>query len=255
MALNIDVNTGSDRVDHGSDASLDNLDPFTYLTWIQPTVAFISASRLFSKNAITNVALVQEGGGLQYFRDRDTDTSYITDTLMTLNAWNLVAIVFNSSGGENEIVNIYSGSLTAAATEASSYSTQDDGSGALASDAGGSWIVGNRSAFDRSMASDIAIVAIINRALSLSEIIAWQWQPRVVADTVLFSHYGFNGTTTAFDLSGNGNDGTASGATIAAHVPLGPPFGFDDESSFEPGPVGFPVLWHPMFKHQHSLAR
>ena len=50
------------------------------------------------------------------------------------------------------------------------------------------------------------------------------------------------------DWSGNGNSGAVTGATVADHVPLGPPFGFDPEwqgiTTVAAGGVTMPRFYH-----------
>ena len=68
---------------------------------------------------------------------------------------------------------------------------------------------------------------VISSELTLNQIIAQQYRPHVRSDSQVFMHLGFNGTGTQPDLTGKGNNGTVTGAVVADHVPLGPPFGFD----------------------------
>ena len=71
----------------------------------------------------------------------------------------------------------------------------------------------------------IALFGLLNRVASQQEIVSLQFNPRVVSGTKVFMPLGWNGTGTQPDLSGNGNSGTVTGATVAAHVPLRPLFG------------------------------
>lgn len=228
MALTLGAAT-SDRVDHGSAASLDNLDPFTMMMWLR--VTSLTANRRFhEKNAAVNRSFLSGGtGNISVDRGRSGGTAiYVTnDTPLTLNAWQLLAFTFDTGAGAGEVINIYMGDLTTLAVE-STYGSTADGSGAISTDAAGNLVVGNRSStFNRAFPGDIAVVTYVNAVLSLNQIRDWQFRPRQLVNSVLYSHYGFNGTGTQPDWSGNGNSGTVTGATVADHVPLGPAFGFD----------------------------
>jgi len=85
---------------------------------------------------------------------------------------------------------------------------------------------------------NIAIVAVVDRVLTLGEIQSWQFRPRVVSGTKLFCHLGYDGVGDQADWSGTVGTGTNTGATQADHVPLGPTFGLDLNS---PGSVDLEV--------------
>lgn len=249
MALNFTA-TG-DRVVVASDTSHTDLDPLTILAWIRPT-SFIAGQVIMSKFQIGDVRvdfeLSDTAGNLRFRRERATTaTIYITDDLpLTLNAWNFVAVTFNSGGAANEVVNIYVGSLTALAVE-STYAAQGDGSGSVLTDSAGAVVWGNTEDNNVSFPGDIAIGAYVDQEFSLGEIHSWQFRPRMIANTKIFIHLGFNGTGTQPDWSGNGNSGTVTGATVADHVPLGPPFGYDfgsvSAAIAAPAPVEEDLLW------------
>lgn len=228
MALIFGAASG-DVVDHGSDASLDDLDPCSFLIWCRPT-SFVDLSKMFGKNNTRRLFdLTSTGGNVALHITRDTSNcDYRTnDTPLTVDAWNFVAGIYDSGAGAGEIVNIYVGDLTTEAVE-STYGVANDGSGTNTTDAADSLGIGNRlPTANLPWNGQIAIVAYCNVALSLAQCRDWQWRPRKIASAVLYSHYGFNGTGTQPDWSGNGNSGTVTSATVADHVPLGPAFGFD----------------------------
>lgn len=219
----------SDRVDHASDASLDDVDPFTCLMWIKPNTLSQDGRRLFAKanGDDPSMAFLGNSGNLILRWGRaTTGLDYRTnDTPLSANVWQFLAFKIDTGAGGNQ-AGIWVGTLSALASE-STYGTSTDGSGALDSNAANSFIVGNRPAANLAFEGDAAFVSFWNVALSETQIHAQQFRPHVKTGCVLFSHYGFNGTGTQPDWSGNGNSGAVTGATVADHVPLGPAFGFD----------------------------
>ena len=69
------------------------------------------------------------------------------------------------------------------------------------------------------------MLQVHNTDLALAEIQRQQFRPHPLASTLVFCMLGYAGTGTQPDWSGNGNNGTVTGATVADHVPLGA-FGF-----------------------------
>ena len=222
MALTFGAAT-SDRVNHGTGNA--NLSPFTLLLWIFPTTLntndAIAHRGTFAANNRRSFFQSDSSGNLQLSVDRSTtDTIYITnDAPLVLNEWNFVAASFDSSAGAGEIANIYRGSLTALVTERA-YGTATDGSGTLADDSAASFIVGNIANFTTAFKGRIAIAAYVLGAWSLAQIQAWQFRPRMVDGIKLLAVYGYAGTGTQPDWSGNANNGTVTGATVADHVPI-----------------------------------
>lgn len=226
MALTFGA-VSTDRVDHGSDASIDNLDPFTMMMWCNIST-LVNTRYLFGKGLVKRSWLAGTGGNITLrVATAGSDLIYTTDdTPLSVDKWHFIAITANSSGGAGETANIYVGDLTTLAVE-STYGTAVDG-GAFDSDAAETMQFGNQSASSvNALLGDIAVVAYVGAELSLAQIRSWQFRPRKLASMVIYSHYGFNGTGAQADWSGKGNSGTVTGVTVAGHVPLGPPFAFD----------------------------
>lgn len=233
MALTFGAAT-SDRVDCGSGASIDDLNPFTWLFWCYATNNTANRA-LGSKESGSNskrLRLSGTGGSAGNLRVEvvraTTNTDYITnDTpLGTLNTWKCVAITFDSAASAGQIVNIYSGTRSVVLAE-STYGTATDGSGTPSSEAAGSFYIGNRAGLASSFQGRIAVCMIWNRALTLAELIEQQFRPHKTSGCVMFTRVGYNGTGTQPDWSGNGNAGTVTGATLTPDdVPLGPMGGF-----------------------------
>jgi hypothetical protein len=241
----------TDRVNHGSAASLDNLDPLTYALWVYPTTVTGNRSIIAKSSAAgspNGKALGFDGAStrLQFIVDRvTTDTNYVTNlSALTTNKWCFIAVTFNSGGAAGEIVNIYQGDFTAALAEGT-YSTAADGSGANRDEAAISLSVGNTTPATPASAFQgrIAWAGVWNRELSVSELRTQQFHPAKTSGNVLFVAYGFNGTGSQIDWSGNANAGTVTGASLTPdHVALGPLFGFDDDLPYNVSTVAAPCL-------------
>lgn len=216
----------TDRVDHGSGSSVDNLNPLTFAAWIYPT-SLSNALTIFQKGTFgTGTArafTIRADGNLNMAVSRATTaTSYRTNTTpLSANVWRFVAVTFDSGAGAGQVVNIYTGALTAAATEAT-YGTATDGSGAVGDDSAHPFVVGNDATATPASAfpGRIAVAAYFNRVLSLVEIQSFQFRRYPLSGCVLRAEYGYAGTGAQQDYSGSGNTGTVTGATVADHVPI-----------------------------------
>jgi hypothetical protein len=226
----------SDRVNHGSDSSLDNLVKETFMVWMFPTT-LTDLRRIYQKRTSSpqkgvEARLANSTGGTADIRwQKDASTSggviRITNDLRIIqNAWNCVAVTGDVSGAGAG--GVFIGSLTTPLSE-STYgtNTNDAVGGAAHNDAAVSMLVGNGSALNIAFQGRIASAARWNRVLSLGEMHTVQFHGPQISGSglVLFTHYGYNGTDTQPDWSGNSNSGAVTGATVGAHVPLGPLFG------------------------------
>lgn len=257
MALNFAQGAETEKVDCGSDTSLDNLDPQCYIAWVQFS-AFEEFDCIMNKfvSPPRNNSVQLVGASGDNIRHRrvfsGTNHNYITnDTPLSLNTWHCVCAQFDSVAPSLD--GIFVGSLTTAMTE-STYSANADPDGTISSDAGDALNIGNTGGDNNAMEGDIAVAAVINRTLTLGEMQDWQFYPRVIADTKLFMHLGYNGTGTQPDWSGNGNHGTVTGAVVSDHVPLGPPFGFDLGWQGFAGAGAPPVIPLPPLLMRHPIA-
>jgi hypothetical protein len=229
MALTFGA-VSSDAVNIGTGASISNLNPLTYVAWVYPTSVATSAGLLFmqkgraaSGGTRRAFSFAAAGNFLRFVADRaTTDTDYIASSLaLTDNTWHCIAATFSSAASAGEVVNLYCGMLTTEMAE-TTYSTTTDGSGAVGDDSGLAMKIGNDGAAASTSAfkGRIACAAIFNRVLTLGELQTWQFRPRVLSGCVGFWAFGYNGTSTQPDWSGNGNAGTVTGATLSDHVPL-----------------------------------
>jgi hypothetical protein len=241
MALDF-TNAATDRVDHGSAANLDDLDPGTWLFWCKPT-GLVNSMALWGKklNGFNFAHRINVAQPVANFEIRATwlagggNTTYITNNANLQNdTWYFIAVTFDSSLGAN-FCHIYLGTLTSIAVELA-YGTATDGNAPI-SDAAANWYIGNHetvaATFADNWEGDIAWYSAYSGVLSLAQIIQMQFRPSVRrANCVVSSHYGYNGVGTQADLSGNGNTGAVTGATVNPHVPLGPFFGWDNSLPF-----------------------
>ena len=221
----------ADKVDLGTDASLELDTVATILLWTRPTVLPDSTLRfLFSKGPVaTNDIAFNSSGGINALvmqRDRATTNSscqadWSNVPHASANTWMFLAGQYDANGSDAD-QRIFGGNLTNPADEVSTYVSQAVGSGALSSLSGLSAQIGNTDSGSFSWPGEIAWVYVWNRILSLSEIRFQQFRPAFDTGCVLLMHCGGpgNGVGTQVDLSGQGNDGTITGATQGSLIPL-----------------------------------
>lgn len=214
-------NASSSQVNHGSAATLDNRNTGTNLCWIRPS-ALENGDRIVYKGTAGNIHFLGingTGGNFQFGIQGGTTMNKITNTTpVAANAWNFLAATFDFGVSGD----MYHGTLSA---PASLQTLGTNVNGATAGDDSGSdQLVGSNVA-SQFFSGDIAWVGLWNRVLTLGEIQAQQFHPRVTDSCVLFVRYGWYGTTSCPDLSGNANNGTATGCTVSTDVPLLPMYG------------------------------
>lgn len=220
--------SGTRRIDMASSATLDALDPLTVLLWVRPTTFTGANGVLYSKGATDptekRMTVIATTGTIRVVIDRaTTDMTYDTSTALTVDVWTFVAITFNSANGANELANVYIGTLSALATEAA-YTSRTDGSGAVVSEATEAARWGNSAGSAANFMGHFGIGQIVNRELTLGEVQQWQFRPRNITGAVVLHPFGYNGTGTQADLTGNGNAGTVTGCVASSNPPLGPFF-------------------------------
>jgi len=222
------VNT--DRVVLATSTLLDVGNPFTVAGWFYPTT-LTSGRILFAKaGGLYVVDLSGTGGDLRLQWNRaGGSTSFITnDTpLANLNQWYFVAGVMDTTASAGNVGSIYTGTLTTAVVE-STYGTATDGAGGVGTN-GLAWAIGNRGAGTQNLSFEgrIAWAGLWTRALTLANLRELQYRMMNTVDCQVFMHLGHQGTGTQIDYSGNKINGTVTGATVAAHVLLSSPWGWD----------------------------
>ena len=231
MALDFDT---TDRVSIAADASINTLSAFTWITWIY-TDSTGTGSQVYALKGLLaggnpRISLERKFGDVDDFevvvRFTSTNAQAVTTGVnKPINTWFFVAFTFGSAQAANRC-RVYTAPIGSIATEAS-YSSQTGGINDQQDDSANPLILGNADAFGDVMLGRMGFFHVISSELTLNQIIAQQYRPHVRSDSQVFMHLGFNGTGTQPDLTGKGNNGTVTGAVVADHVPLGPPFGFD----------------------------
>ena len=254
MSLNLSDNS-TDRINHQSGTSLDSLSTGTYIAWINVRDV-ANTFRDFGSKGV-NVQFFRrgvDGTRLACFFARATDGQVVdigTGNITT--GWNFIAFTWDLAGTPAA----YWGNLSTLVTD-KSFGT-NNGSGAKEDDSGDDFLVGNGASISTAAPYDFAWVGVWNRQLTLGEIVRQHFlRPHKTNGNVLFTHYGFNGVGTQADWSGNGNNGTVTGATVAAHVPLGPPFGLDAFSMLVPtaAPTGVSMMFqNKLMSGRYPLIR
>lgn len=231
MALDFQGTT--DRVNHGSGATIDNLQTMTAMHWVNVTPA--NGNRLWQKGTVgahgtthlVEMFATVDDISASYSRATASQRAAAVATNFAAYAagtWMCLGVQLDpTTDGNNRL---YLGNLSTPLAEPSAYSVQTAGSGAFNSDAAADLYVGNNQNLSVEFDGVIAWIAWWNRLLTYGEMVDQQFRPHVTSGCVLFTHYGLNGATgTQADWSGNGNNGTLTGTTAAQHVPLRPPFG------------------------------
>jgi concanavalin A-like lectin/glucanase superfamily protein len=212
----------TNQVSFGSAAGLDNIAEGTVLLWVYPTSVANTLREVVSKSASGgpngwNVFKRGSNGTIWALQaSRATAHQFVDVTGMVANEWQFIAYSWNiASGGPKS----YRGTLSAIATDISG--TPVNGSGAQADDSAANLCVGARSGAVATCAPmRVGWVAVYNRALTLAEVQSLQFSLRSLSGNQLSCVIGYGGTSTQPDWSGNGNNGSVSGATVADHVPV-----------------------------------
>lgn len=215
------VSASSDRVDHGSNASIDNPAIGAIWMWIYPTSVSVGRRTALHKLNGVRISINDTNSGDLFFTiPRATTNLNIrssTTAVLTVNEWQFIAFLFDTSG-LNGNQRAMRGTLISRATEPS-YANQTVGTGTKDDDAASNMLIGNHNNLVEGFPGRIGMIGIIaGRYPSFEEVQSLQFHPRVVANTVFFVQYGFNSVES--DWSGNLNNGTVTGATISDHVPL-----------------------------------
>lgn len=252
MALSFGSAT-TNKVNHGSAAALDNLATGTIVLWIKP-VSVGAAFRGWASKGLDSASsgwlLHQRSFAGQTFRFalfRATSDLAIVSTIVLTTDWQCIAATWDIAVSGSCV--LYRGSLTS--LMATCVDTVDVGSGAVVTDAGDNLIVGNVDIVDTSSANAlIASIAIWNRVLTANEVKQQQFRLTPTSGCQILTHY--YGTGLQPDYSGHLNVGTVTGATAAAHVPLGPIFGNKTGFAGWPAPVAGGSLYRKRNRSIHE---
>ena len=223
----------TDHINQGSGSSLDNIAQGTFILWVDLDAipaSFESFSSKGGTGGLSTPSLSHTGnvgaGMLQISAGRATDgqsASSVASVLTT--GFQIIAGTWDITNGGPRV---YRGTLTTIIVDVTN--TSVDGAGAQNDDSAFDLFVWNseESGFDTiSPNGRLSRCMIFNTDLSLNQIRGQQFMPHNTANTVLWVEYGYNGTGTQPDWSGNGNSGAVTGLTQSDHIPLAPSFGFD----------------------------
>lgn len=207
----------SARVNHGSDASLDNLQngALTVLVLARQRDRVSNRYLAIKGNGVTWYFYSTSLGRIAFVNNRaTTDDTFQSgfEEGFPLNEWRWVAVTFDNAASGNDRVYLYASAVTGSLTE-TTYSAQTAGSGANGDDASSDLFVGNLSTANSSWPGDIAYVHVVAARMSLEELRHHQSCPfHPHASTKLLVRYAGDADSAAVDLSGNGNRGQLIGA-------------------------------------------
>lgn len=213
----------SNRVTVVPDASINSLGDMTVLAWIYPTSAAISGlvtkgtaggnnRRSFevAQNVVQSVYATVDCATSSASSQSQANT-------VVSNQWQVVGMRYDDT---TKTIDLFWGDVATLIAEVT-YDSQTAGSGAVGNnDAADQFIGCFGSGSSGSFAGRIGAVAIFNEQLALAEMETWQFSPYPnKSSCVLDILLGQDGTGTQRDLSGNGNNGTITGATLGADDP------------------------------------
>lgn len=217
MALDFDG--VDDSVNVGSGAHLDDLANFTWCAWIRPdSLGEGGVGRVFDKFGKLLYLFATDTFGA--FIDRATDTDILApNNTLTMGAWNFVAITFDGT-----TTKLFHGAPGAAVLDVS---PADNGSGAPVSEATSSLIIGNEPGGGATFDGRIADARVFDVALAAAELTSLMYG-RPVRGANLKGWWPLDGASPEPDWSGNGANGTVTGAVVADGPPIPAPFAGDD---------------------------
>lgn len=209
----------SDRVVAATGAS--DLTAFTVMVWHYPTSRtngrrwFEIAGPSYAKTCFWG--FTDDGPEVEIPRAGGSALA-ASSTTYTLDQWTFSVITYDETDG----VRIFSGTLSAALTE-DAYVTRTVGSGATNTGDNTGWTVGNDTTFSTAYQGRIAFFAILDTRLTSTQAEEFRRFPYKIqthANKRLGYYLGLASAGTQRDVTGNGLNGTVTGATVGEHVPL-----------------------------------
>lgn len=230
MALSL-TGMDSDRVNHGSDSTLDNVgrstDGLTVLWWMYNDALGSSSEYWFfeKEDGLRSFHPYWAGvGSINVYVPGATHSVELeVHSLLTTGTWQCVAAWLDPSLSTN-FGELYYGTLTSPlASQSLDFSYRE---ASTLDDSANDFAVGNsQSTPSRSIDGRIAMFALWSGKVPLANLITQQFSlyPIYTNGLRLFCNYGIHGSGgvgTQLDWSGNGNNGTITGATQADHAPI-----------------------------------
>ncbi len=229
------ASASTNTVNCGSATALDNIlgGAGTIMMWLFPTTLGSNTSWLSQCTGDacgTSQAFMNSGATLvQLSIPRGTSNFTLQSTYgagnqlptLLVNTWAFMAVTFDTAGTNGQ-QQLWGGSRTVQAVEATGYNNQVVGTGTVTSQASGNFMIGGRPSISVAMIGRIGMVHVVNTRLTVGQIRAQQFAPHAISGSVLFVNLGFNGTGTQADWSGSGNNCTVTGATQSSGPPISP---------------------------------
>lgn len=233
-----DFNGTTDLIDLGSPAGLDDILPITIAMWARPdTMGEANFGRLFD----TAASVAPQAGYRFFFGDGAganritfnggyTTTDFISNNNADVSTavWQFFAATFKEGDGG---ARLWKGTLSAPVAEMT-YVTRTAEAGTRRSDAANNKVIGNRPAADRTMDGLLAHPSVWNQVLTVDQLNLLRIFPyapmhRFSVGGTVVTLKGYwplweSAAATALDHSGNGNNGTVTGTSLAEE----PPFAF-----------------------------
>lgn len=198
-------------------SSISGLHPYSVAMWFFRSAQSSVADRLFDKDV--NSKNMNIGGnsnklGNGFIRSGGSPGYTAIEGMFSMFQWTFVMQVVNAGNAAGQLIRNYVGTIYEPCREVIWESTSDAGSG-NPTESNGALLIGNRNSNDRVFHGNIAFFGYYAAELTLAQ---GEW---IRQNCALFPGcrvhmlLGDTNTGTQFDLSGNGNNGTVTGATLA----------------------------------------
>jgi len=211
IKASLNFSASSDKVDAGTDfIGTGNV---TVCGWIKPTAAGGGGAGRIFDNGSTSLAITTSSGvpRLQASNDGGTTTKLSAAASLTFNSWQFICYTRSSAKLVNFRIN----------GAASGTADQDAGTIGAAST---NTIIGNKSAGSFQLISKLSRLRVFNRILTIAEQDALYYGidqlPSDYKTSMVAEYLSSEGAgTTLNDTSGNGHNGTITGATFVSDTP------------------------------------
>lgn len=210
--------SSTDRIECGtSDDLIPHDGPSSVVYWIKQRSINTNEGRNFARGASSTASVflnVQDTSSAFKFRlGRATNPleKVTADNSVVLNVWQHVAVTWDGSP-DNTKVHWYIDGVEP------TYSFSTDGSGAVGSNSGEPFIIGNRDDAIRATDGQIAHAHAYDRVLTVHEVRRLMRRPGSIRNG-LVGYWRLNGQSPELDFSGNGHHGTLTGTTLNVDPP------------------------------------
>lgn len=234
MALSF-TDASTNRVSHGT--ALGNWTSASWAFWYYPITmtALRNITHLWTGSFVAPSITVGGTGATDELRmvwrrsGGGSNMIYETNSAdITADKWWFVGATMDQGAAAGAKVVFYVGDLNTLATARTNGTTTDVSSGYVSNN-GATFYVGDNGSDSTAHAMRMGTLMFFPSVVltqAAFQRLQFRMMPPVGSTCKLFTHYGFAGTGTQADWTGNGNNGSVTGAAVADHVPLGPPFGF-----------------------------